>query len=82
LVGAQVEPSFRERDNYLMMQQKTLKMNGSITLEPPFMLEVVAHRSDLAEPRVEVFKQPRLIVCEVRSNTSRAFFDWTVIASL
>src|SRR5579864_994522 len=44
------------------MQQEALKMNGSITLEPALMLEVISRRSHLAEPRIKVLQQPRLVI--------------------
>ena len=54
--GTQFEPGFGEGDDGLMVKQKALEMNSRVAFEAALVLEVVARRSDLLEPALEILQ--------------------------
>ena len=64
LPGAEVEAPFGERDDYLVMEQQALEVDGGIAFEAALVLVVVAGGRELLEPDVEIGEEAGLFVVD------------------
>jgi hypothetical protein len=86
LPGAEVEASSCDRDNDFVMNEQCLEMRIAVGFAGIVMVIILAKRSELFEPFVDVFDQAGFVVIHVnagcnvhRRNQHHAFLDPTLL---
>src|SRR5882762_7772283 len=85
LPGSEIQPSFRDWDDHLVMDEQSLQMGIPVVFAGVMMLVVLSEGRKVLQPLVDVLDQPALVVVHVNAggdvhggNEDHAFGDTAV----